>query len=496
MYTLSKSDYLLFLKHPAWLWLKKHDKSKLTPVSENLQAIFDAGNDFETYAEQLFEDGVRIGFSGYDEYLTQPARTKRAIDDGIRTIFQGRFEHNHITCICDVVVFIDAHTVDLYEIKSSTEAKLIHEHDLAFQMVVLESCGYEVRNITVLCVNNEFVRFGEIDPKQLVLSQDVTNAVVEKREDTKSHIQKAFRVVESMTRPDISPSHCGFGSLKEWLEIYRTLATVSVGSIYDLCRLNVELISELESHSISYIADIPDDIALKSQQVLQVRVSKENRVIVNGDEIRNFLSRFVFPLYFLDYETLSSTVPIFDGTKPYQQVPFQYSLHILDSPSAQARHIGYLHDQNSNPVLPLTQSLQNAIGTHGTILVWFEAFEKSRNSEMGEQEPKFKEFYEHVNGRVVDLMTPFSSGWYAHKDFLGSASIKKVLPVLIPELSYSGLDVHEGATAQRLWMETILEGKNGDDREKILKDLDVYCTLDTKAMVKIYEKLSEFITPL
>lgn len=486
---LSKSHYLLFLKHPAWLWLKKHDKSKLTPVSENQQAVFDAGNDFETYAEQLFPGGVRIGFDGYDEYLTQPARTKKAIDEGAKVIFQGRFENKHITCICDVVVITGEHTVDLYEIKSSTEAKLIHEHDLAFQMVVLESCGYSVGSIKVLCLNSEFVRFGDIDPKQLVLTQDITNAVLEKREDTKKHIEKAFRTVESKTLPDISPSHCAFGSLKEWLEIYRTLTDVPVGSIYDLCRLNAELISELESRSIQFIADIPDDIALKSQQALQVRVSKENRVIVNEDEIRNFLSRLVFPLYFLDYETLSSTVPIFDGTKPYQQVPFQYSLHILESPNAELKHFGYLHIERSNPVQSLTKSLRSAIGTSGTVLVWFEGFEKSRNTEMGELIPEFKEFYEHLNGRVVDLMTPFSLGWYAHKDFLGSASIKKVLPVIVPELSYSELDVHEGATAQRLWMETVLNGEHSSEREKILKDLDVYCTLDTMAMVKIYQHL-------
>jgi len=493
---LSKSDYLLFLKHPAWLWLKKHDKSKLTPVSENLQAVFDAGNDFETYAEQLFPGGVRIGFDGYDEYLTQPARTKKAIDDGATVLFQGRFEHEHITCICDVVVITGEHMVDLYEIKSSTEAKLIHEHDLAFQMVVLESCGYTVGSIKVLCVNSEFVRFGDIDPKQLVLTQDITNAVLEKREDTKKHIQKAFRTVESTTLPDISPSKCGFGSLKEWLEIYRTLTHVPLGSIYDLCRLNTELISDLESRSIKYISDIPDDIALKSQQALQVRVSKENRVIINIDEIRNFLSRLVFPLYFLDYETLSSTVPFFDGTKPYQQVPFQYSLHIVESPTAELTHVGYLHTERSNPVQSLTKSLQSSIGITGTVLVWFEGFEKSRNTEMGELIPEFKEFYEHLNGRVIDLMTPFSNGWYAHKEFLGSSSIKKVLPVIVPELSYSELDVHEGATAQRLWMETVLDGEHLGEKEKILKDLDVYCTLDTMAMVKIYEKLSEIITSI
>lgn len=486
---LSKSDYILFLKHPAWLWLKKYDKGKLAPISENTQALFDAGYLFESYAETLFPDGVRIGFSTYDEYLAMPAKTKAALDNGAKVIFQGRFEAENITCICDVVVKVDKTTLDFYEIKSSTEAKLIHEHDLAFQLVVLEACGYTVRNIKVLCVNNAYIRHGDIDPKQLVQEQDITDFVKEKRQDTREHIEKAFKVMGSLTIPDISPHHAGFQSLGEWIEIYRTLTPVAPGSIYDLCRLNVELIKDLEQRNITRIVDIPEDIKLRPQQQLQVQATKENKVMIDRDSIKEFLSKLVFPLYFLDYETLSSVVPIFDGLRPYQQVPFQYSLHVMDQPSGEIRHYGYLHAENSNPVIPLTKSLESNIGNVGTVLVWFEGFEKSRNSEMGCTDDYCFSFYEQVNNRIVDLMTPFSNGWYVHKDFLGSASIKHVLPVLVPALSYKNLDIQEGGTAQRVWMETVLDGKNADKKEDILNNLNEYCKLDTLAMVEIYKHL-------
>jgi hypothetical protein len=202
-----------------------------------------------------------------------------------------------------------------------------------------------------------------------------------------------------------------------------------------------------------------------------------------------FLSSFVFPLYFLDYETLSSVVPLFDGHTPYQQVPFQYSLHTVSAPGGVLEHFGYLHNEYSDPIRPLTESLASHIGNTGTILVWYENFEKSRNTEMGDSDHGCFSFYKDINDRIIDLMTPFSCGWYAHKDFLGSASIKKVLPVLVPELSYMDLDIHEGVTAQRIWMDTILDGKNGDDREKILNNLFEYCKLDTLAMVRIFQKL-------
>jgi len=154
---LSKSEYMMFLKQPAWLWLKKHDKAKLPPIDNNQQAIFDAGFLFETYAEQLFPDGVKLGFDNYNEYLTLPERTTRALAGGAQTIFQGRFEHGRLTFICDVITMVGDKELDLYEIKSSTKAKPEHEYDLAFQTVVLEGLGYTVRRVTVLHVDNTFV---------------------------------------------------------------------------------------------------------------------------------------------------------------------------------------------------------------------------------------------------------------------------------------------------------------------------------------------------
>ena len=103
--------------------------------------------------------------------------------------------------------------------------------------------------------------------------------------------------------------------------------------------------------------------------------------------------------------------------------------------------------------------------------------------------PEYEEFYNDLNSRIVDLMLPFAKGWYAHKDFLGSSSIKNVLPVLVPELTYKSLGIQDGNTAQRQWMEAILDGDKNNEKEKILSDLIEYCKLDTLAMVEIYRKL-------
>lgn len=157
------------------------------------------------------------------------------------------------------------------------------------------------------------------------------------------------------------------------------------------------------------------------------------------------------------------------------------------------KHISYLHKDDSNPAEALSQSLKQHIGTKGSVITWNMSFEKSCNTLLGTLLPHYRDFFEEVNSRVVDLMLPFSNGWYVDKNFLGSASIKKVLPVLVPELSYAALGIHEGAAAQRLWMEAVLYGKRDGEKEQILVDLFEYCGLDTLAMVEIYRYLCNFI---
>lgn len=487
--TLSKSEYMMFLKHPAWLWLKKHDPKKLPPVDDATQAIFDTGHDFEQYAEHLFPDGVRLGFSNYEEYKSLPKRTQKALEDGAKTIFQGRFEHEQLTFICDIVQVVGNKIVYLVEIKSSTSAKPEHEFDLAFQTVVLEGCGYTVRNISVIHVNNQYARKGDIDPNMITAVTDITEKVKAKLEITREYIAEALKVVNSDKIPDISPRHARLGTFPEWLNIYRTLKDVESDSIYDLCSVGAKNVGELEELGICKLVDIPEDFKLNAKQTLQLKATKLGEPIIDKDKIKEFLDKLVFPLYFFDYETMSSLVPCFDNMKPYKQYPFQYSLHVLDSPDSELRHFEYLHKDNSNPIDDLSKTLKSQIGDKGSVITWNMSFEKGCNDLIGSMLPKYEEFYNNLNERIVDLMIPFSNGYYADKRFKGSASIKNVLPVLVPELSYKTLGIQEGTAAQRLWMDAVLYGKMDDTKEQILGDLIEYCGLDTFAMVEIYHKL-------
>lgn len=447
---LSKSEYMMFLKQPAWLWLKKNDPKKLPPVDENTQALFDAGHQFEPYAESLFPEGATLGFSDYSEYLSLPQRTQDAIKSGTPVLFQPRFEWHDFTCICDIVSFVGDNEVDLYEIKASTSAKVEHEFDLAFQTAVLEGTGLKVRNIYVIHVNNQYIRNGSIEADKITHTEDVTDKVRKRSAATAKYMPLALATAQQKSMPDPSPDLAKLGSKKSWLQVYEAI-----------------------------IPQIPKEYPADTAPT------------IHHNELKNFLDGLKYPLYFLDYETMSGLIPYFDGHRPYQKVPFQYSLHVLSSPDAELEQREYLHRENSDPVRPLTEQLIRDIGTEGTVLVWYESFEKSRNSELGEMLSEYKEAMEAINDRVVDLIIPFKSKWYDDPRFEGSASIKQVLPVLCPELSYKVLGIQEGSSAQRLWMEAVLDDKRADQKEQILADLIEYCKLDTLAMVEIYRKLMQ-----
>jgi hypothetical protein len=331
--TLSKSNYLTYLKHPAWLWLEKNAKDKLPQYDEDTQAMFAAGNLFEDYAEQLFAGGYTLGYKTNGQfdgqkYWALPEQTLEALSGEHRVLFQGRLEVDGITCIFDVLERTAMGTYNLYEIKSSTKAKPEHEHDLAFQVLVLERAGLTIENIFVLHVNTEYVRQGEIEIDGIVGKTEVTSAVRDLMEFTATEVEKAKAVMSSQVIPDISPRYARNGAYGEWLGIYEELAgEFEPYSVYDLCNLGCRKAGQLEDLGVKVIRDIPDDFNLTSKQYHQVQATKSGERVVNKDEIRHFMSTLQYPLYFLDYETFSDVIPPLmdsDHTSRYR-----FSIHCM-----------------------------------------------------------------------------------------------------------------------------------------------------------------------
>ena len=480
---LSKSNYLLYLKHPAWLWYKQHQPGSLPPDDANLEFVFKSGRKFEKLANQLFENQLELG---HDDL---PAASKTALKKVGRVVLQARLVTDQLNCICDVLVVKEPGIVDLYEIKASTKVKPEHIDDLAFQAVVIEANGYQLDKIKVIHVNGQYYRGQAIEIDMLTAVEDVSRRVRSRLTQTKTQIAGALDILAAKTAPDPCPELAASSALADWLKVYKHLFPPAADSLFQLGGLSKRQLQHWQQAKLNKLTDLDlADQQLRTKQRWQLKSQRQSQPLIDQPALKQFLDQLQFPLYFLDYETLAAVIPAFENYQPYRQYPFQYSLHILKTPKAELEHHDYLHTDQSDPSQALSARLSQDIGPEGTVLTWYMAFEKSCNRTLAQLQPDYQDFFEGLNGRIQDLMLPFSSGLYIDHRFGGSSSIKKVLPVLVPSLSYQQLAIQEGASAQRLWMENFLEAVSKGS-ETVKDDLIKYCQLDTLAMVEIYRQL-------
>ena len=491
---LSKSDYMLFLKHPAWLWIKKNRRELIPPIDENLQARFDQGHEFEKYVEPLFDPLVCLGFDDFSGYQSLPNETLRAWEHGAVNVAQGRYVYGEATCIVDLLCKQEHGSYKLIEIKSSTGQKPEHIFDLAFQKVVLDGAGFHVDKCELAIVNKDYVRNGEVEPEELVSFVDVTDKVASKVENTKIRISNALATMNMSLMPDPKPEDAKLGSYSEWMKIRDQIdPPIPNTSIHKLPYMSADKASKLIKDGITEISEILDYSALGKATQKYLRARDIGSRTVEIARLKEFINQIQYPLHFLDYETSQNLVPVWNGTKPYQQVTFQYSLHIQHEPGGKLAHFEYLHRDISNPIPYLLDSLSQHIKPSGSVLVWYESFEKSRNSEMAAAYQTHTRFLEELNNRIIDLMIPFSEEMIIDPRYMGSSSIKAVLPVFNPSLSYKDLSIQDGGSASRLWKEAVFGISDPIERNEIFDDLSKYCERDTYAMVEIHDQLKQLI---
>ena len=235
--------------------------------------------------------------------------------------------------------------------------------------------------------------------------------------------------------------------------------------------------------------DIPDTFSLNPKQRLIAELAKSKQEYIDYKAIQKEMGTFVFPLYFLDYETFINAIPLYDGYHAQQQMVFQYSLHKMDSIDDKCKHTEYLSIENEEPSRTLIKKLSGEIGTTGTVFVWFKPFEMTRNKELALLHTDTADFFLGLNERIYDLGDFVNLGYYLHPDFKGSWSIKNVLPVMVPELSYENMEIGHGDQAMMAWRDMIYGEMSEGEKKKTKEALLKYCQLDTLGMVRIFQKL-------
>lgn len=469
-FRLTKTAYLRYLRCPPEFWLEYHQPLMLA-------------SEITLEHEHLRQQGYAV------EQLVKELHRFRA-DENIAVDFQRTFQTAELSGRSDVVV-TDKITgeVDIYEIKSAASVKEEHYDDVAFQKLAAQGSGACVRRAYVITMNGDYIRRGEIDVEQLFTITDVTETTDLRRADTETQIKKAFEYLATVPVPSLA-EYCVDNKLDcRFIRLY--FADLPEYTVFDISYLKHDKRRQLLVDGVINVVDVPDDFPLSKKQRIQVEAARSGGIVIDRDEIARRIGEWEYPLHFLDYETLAYAIPQFDGVKPFQQMCFQYSLHTIDRPGSELRHSEYLSPGDDNPPRPVAEHLRDAMSSGiGTVFVWYEPFEKGRNDEMAEMFPDLADFFKEVNEKTYDLMKIFADNLYIHPDFKGKTSIKKVLPVLVPTLSYAALGISGGLAATIKWFRAVTWKTMSDaERSQIFNDLQEYCELDTFAMVEIFNRL-------
>lgn len=488
--TLSKTNYILYRECPKNVWLKVHKPEVYFQfeLSEFEKGIIETGNEVESVARKLFPTGVLVE-SRDEEGVRQ---TQKLLDEKSPTIFQAVFEKDGYYAAVDILKLNEDGTYSVYEVKATNGVdQKTHFFDLGFQTILLEKCGLKISGSYIIHLNSEYIRDGELEITKLFTFADLTEKIQNEKSLIEAEMEKALAYIKSDVEPS-GPCSCIYKGRSSHCTTfaYSNPSLPSYG-IHDLTRIGIskKKLMELVDGNNFTLDQVPGSMELSDAQRNQIDTYIHDRVIHISDRIKEEFETLVFPLYFLDYETYPCAIPRYDKFSTYQQVPFQYSLHVLDSPDAELKHYEFIYTEDQDPSLEFVNSLQSHIGNKGSVIVWHKGFECSRNRELAQRIPQSKAFFDDLDSRVFDLEDIFKKQYYVHKDFKGSSSIKKVLPVLVPELSYKDLNVQDGGAASNLWNEIVCGNMNEDDKKQTTADLLKYCELDTYAMYAIWKKI-------
>ena len=481
MIKISKSDYVTGIKCPNALWFKKYRKDI---ESDKNQAILDAGTAVGELACDRFPGGVRITAKPWEPEAIE--QTQKAITQNASYIYEATFcTDTDEYCAVDILQNNNDGTWDIIEVKSNPEPHEYHYLDVSFQRYVLNHCGIKVRNCFVMTLNKEYIRHGDLDLAQLFALHDVAG----KMQDMETVQSEINRIRAFLSGPElgiaISKTKCNnkFYKCEYKCHCWKDLPQYSVFDAF-----KGKLADEIYAKYGADLHNVPVDIYYKQQHSGDIEAFLDNIDVINLNILKQFTNNLQWPLYFLDYETIMSAVPIFDNSHAYQQICFQFSLHVQRTPGGKLEHYEYLHDNpETDPRPGLLKKLCDVIGDTGSLVVYHKTFEKGRNCEMAFDFPEFAKKLSSINERILDLEEPFKNRGLYCPCQNGSVSIKKTLPTFVPELSYETLGIHNGTEASSQFLDFMNRNQTPQETEEMMKNLREYCGQDTLAMVRLLD---------
>ena len=490
---LSKSNFTATLTCPKAGWLNVHKKE----VAASTSSVMKMGSEVGDLAMNYFGHYVEVPFG---RRMSMVKKTNEFISVKNSIICEASFLVDDLFCSCDILKILDfdKKIVELYEVKSTTKIKDYHKMDIAFQVNVLTKSGYIVKKAGIILVNKDYEYKKNLAISKLFKVEDVTEEVSLICNDIDDKIAFVRSILDSEEEPTCclsetchNPYDCSYFD-------YCSGGTNDM-SIFSLEGITFKKKIEFFNNGITSFCDVVKEklknpsFNISERALMQIKVALgEAPEVFDKEKVSEFLNTFKFPLYFLDYETIMDPVPKHKGIHPYEQVPFQFSLHMLTIDGT-LTHEEFLAKASEDPRYASIKKLISSVGSEGTILAYNSSFERTVIKTLAEQYPKYKEELMNIYDRIEDLMIPFQKCWVYKKSFNGSYSIKKVLPGLFPgdpSLDYHSLDaVQNGTMAMNAYRS--LPSLKKKEAEYLRYRLLRYCELDTFAMVKIFYYLRD-----
>jgi hypothetical protein len=481
---LSKSKYLTGLQCPKYLWMQIHEPARIPEADDITQYIFDQGHLVGEYAKKLFPGGIDIQ---HDDFMDNIFTTKKLLVER-KPLFEAGILYGNIYSRLDILNPVEEDEWDIIEIKSGTSVKEVYIDDVSFQKFCCEKAGLKIRTCKLGFINKQYVKNGEIDPRELFILEDISTQVEEISEGIEERVSDLLEVISNKACPEmtigqhcLAPYEC---PIRE--ECWGFLPE---NSIFDLRGGKTNQFSLYEQGIIS-IKDIPDDIPLSRQQQIQKECVMTGNVHVEKEEIRQFLNKLKSPLYYLDFETFGPAIPLYDGTRPYQDVPFQFSLHIVEIDGSEPVHHSFLAEVTEDPRPQILHELRSLLGSEGSIIAYNAGFEEGVLKELVEAFPEYTDWLAGVLTRMVDLLFPFTNFHYYNASQKDTASLKKVLPAVTGK-GYEEMGIGAGMDASVAYGRIMYGNATEDEIAKVRADLLKYCNMDTEGMIWVVDKLKE-----
>jgi len=483
---ISKSKFMAGVQCLKRLYLQVHQPELAEEPDASDCAIMEQGQEVGMLAHQMFPGGVGVS---YDEGLDEAIRTTRELvaNRAVPAIFEGTFEHGGVLVRVDILQRRRDGRWRLIEVKSATDLKDYYLDDVAIQSRVVSRCGLDLASVCLAHVNRDYVfDGGSVDARQFFRIRNLTRRVAKLQRKLTTQLRSEFHILAMPNAPNISPgSQCNDPVTCEFYA--QCNLPRPEDHIGYLPRIQASAVEELVEMGIESIRDIPDDYPL-NERLRRVCTSVQTGLPWYDPELGKELESLRYPIFFMDFESVNPAIPRFQGMRPYDQIPFQWSVHVLMEPGAEVEHYEFLATDTNDPRRDFITSLCSVLGKSGSIVVYFQPFEEQRLSDLAAWLPEFAGRIKKIQRRLWDLLPIVREHTY-HPAYAGSYSIKSVLPALVPDMSYDGMEVADGQSAGLAWTSLVRGGLDRGEFDKIRKALLVYCGQDTLALVRLLEKL-------